>query len=34
MIDLVDYILDDDNPFNDTVEDIFVDDDLFDKHRQ
>ena len=30
MIDLIDYILDDDNPFNDTVEDIFIDDDLFD----
>ena len=30
MIDLVDYILDDDNPFNDTVEDVFIDDDLFD----
>ena len=30
MIDLIDNILGDDNPFNDTVEDIFIDDDLFD----
>ena len=30
IIDLVDYILDDGNPFNDTAEDIFIDDDLFD----
>ena len=30
MVDLVDDILDNDNPFNDTIEDIFIDDDLFD----
>ena len=30
MIDLVDYILDDDNLFNDTFEGIFMDDNLFD----
>ena len=30
MIDLIDNILDDDNPFNATVEDIFIDDNLFD----
>ena len=29
-VDLVDDILDNDNPFNDTIEDIFIDGDLFD----
>ena len=32
MIHLVDYFLDDDNSFNDTVEDIFIDNDLFDNN--
>ena len=32
MIHLVDYFLDDDNSFNDTVENIFIDNDLFDNN--